>query len=198
MKAKIVLSINETSTVKVNFVTLIEVDKKYVFAKVIEISNGYKLENIFNKEIYEISNVNNCIKLLASTDKTTMPVVYYDIIPILTNYVEGLSNEDIDDFIEDFVKNNSSILIEGIEMKSYVPISENDAVEITSLYLVDAYKLISQADRLAKVISIDKTNEDKRYTLKLTNNTIQCKRLDFKTIDKLNYKKLFTINAAKH
>ena len=71
------------------------------------------------------------------------------------------------------------------------------SVEITSLSIIDKYKLYTIQSRIFKVEMIDypvnNKLSDKTFTLMNDGIKIICKRSDFKTIDKINYKKLFTI-----
>ena len=87
--------------------------------------------------------------------------------------------------------------VNGKEYKSWVNVLPKQSVEITSLSIIDKYKLYTIQSRIFKVEMIDypvnNKLSDKTFTLMNDGIKIICKRSDFKTIDKINYKKLFTI-----
>lgn len=200
MKAIIRCIIVNNTVLKPGYITIVTVNNKPTFCKIIELNNVDNkciLQDIISKELFtvECNFLDNSIKLIAISNKTTFPVIYRDIVPILHILIK--SNDS--NFINDFINNKVEASLNGFEYNSYVKINPFEAVEITSLYFIDKYKLFNNSDRLFKVnFIIHKDNyKDKHYELESTNGIkFECKRTDFKPIDRLNYKKIFTINAV--
>ena len=206
MKGSLHLIVNDNVTIKSNYITLIQANNNYRLYLIESIKgDSVRIKDIFSKEVHDVASnaVRNCVKFIANCEVTTYPVIYSDITSILDKYSKSLNEEEIQKFINDLVKGEGIKNVYGFEKKVYTKIIPKDAVEITSLFFIDKFKLHNTSDRLFVVDMIEhlSTRGGKDRMYELSNNEgleIKCKRFDFKPIDKLNYKKLFTINETKH
>lgn len=202
MIARIKLVINDTlPVIKPKYITVIhEANTGDRLFKIKSINNDTCcIEDIATGTEVTCSSdtLKNCIKLIAVCDKIALPVIYRDVFPIIKKHIKDMDIDSRLSFLSKFISGSEEIVVNGKEYKSWVNVSPKQSVEITSLSIIDKYKLYTVQSRIFKVEMIDypvsNKLSDKTFTLVNEKTKIICKRNDFKTIDKINYKKLFTI-----
>ena len=202
MIAHIKLVINDTlPVIKPKYITVIhEANTGDRLFKIKSINNNLCcIEDIATGTEVTCSSdiLKNCIKLIAVCDKIALPVIYRDVLPIIKKHIKDMDVDTKLSFLSKFISGSEEIVVNGKEYKSWVNVLPKQSVEITSLSIIDKYKLYTVQSRIFKVEMIDypvnNKLSDKTFTLMNDGLKIICKRSDFKTIDKINYKKLFTI-----
>lgn len=150
----------------------------------VKIQHWLNKNKIHNTSI-DVANI-NVAKFLAIYKDKTYSIVNSDYNSIVISLSERVNPEDKEKTLLDYYNMNIDVTYEGVFNKYQSKVSIKDMVTISSLYIIDQYKLYDKSLRVAEIISYDKTKH--LYTLNLNKDgqSITCKRVDFETISGRN------------
>jgi hypothetical protein len=197
MNATLRLVTTQPKSFKNNFITPLIIDDKFRLFKIININHqegNCEIKCIFSQETHLVTmdNIQFIIRLLAVSDKTTLPIIHRDVNDILVKLFK-----DSQELIGDFINNKINITIKGEEYKTFSLPKLGESIEIVNLDKIDAYHLHSKQSRIGNIkdiIGMNQNIKSSTFKVELTDGRVlNCKRLDFKTIDRSDYKKLFKI-----
>lgn len=197
MTAEIKLVTADGAILKKNCITIFEIEGIYRLFKIKTITpEVVVVKCILNRTLHSIPSeqINVTVKLLAVTNKVTLPVMYRDFDKFISKVLVKLTLEKIDLYIKGYV----SITTTGIETKSYAKGNPEDSVEVTDLNVIDKYGLINKQNRIGtiKLVNHKSDIKSKSYVIKVNNSEITIKRNQFKLINRTDFKKLFSSNFS--
>lgn len=143
------------------------------------------------------------IKFLAKSDKFIQAIIrtdYTKIVSILHKSCSKngkISNVDFNNLLKGLLEYTESFEIKGTTIRLLSKPKAKDKVEITNINIIDNFELYPKNSRIFIVEDVITKGKNIRYKLKHLNSNIntEASRESFKTLDVLNYKDLFTIEA---
>ena len=158
------------------------------------------LEYIFNNDIAytNFSAIKNkYIKFLSIHSKITHSINHTSngkLIKVIKEISDLNNIYSPDEIVTGIIENTIIVNIKGIVVPVYVYPNIDSELCVTSKKVIEDFKLVTETDRLAKLIDIHRNGKLTIYTIVTTSSKhIMCDRSDFKLIGKLDRKDLFSI-----
>ena len=184
--------------------------KLYRVKAIGEVKNGEKLltcGHVFSNEVVQVNAsevLQYFIKFIARHDKITYSIIHGDYPKLIDKLkasseiaVDGNNKPydgNADELVEDILHKSMIVDYTGEITKIYSKLSDDDNVEITSIRIIDKYKLHEKSTRISKITAVINRGVKSRYVLSTRDGImIDANREDFKIIGKPNTKDLFSI-----
>lgn len=156
------------------------------------------LEGIYNNDVsYASINTikNKYVKFLSIHSKITHSINHTSnskILKVIKDFAETIVDTP-DNIISDIICNNVVVSIKGVVVPVYVYPNIDSEICIISKKVMKDFDLVTDTDKLAKLLDIHRNGKLTIYTIVTSNNKhIMCDRSDFKLVGKLDRKDLFS------